>query len=137
MPAEEYRQLAGEFLKHGVDPIAIGRDFVSVQNNDFEVLDENLNYCFARGLQLFEIPRSGSQPEHGPNAPVAYQAPGAHGTHAPAVVNVQVQVAAHPVCGAGRPGHLVKYPTAIVFFDYQTQKPAPVPSGFQKKLDLP
>ena len=60
---EDYRWLCGEFLKHGIDPVAIGRDFVSLEDNNFEVLDKNLEYCFDRGLQLFEVPRKGGNPE--------------------------------------------------------------------------
>ena len=63
MSEEEYRQLAGEFLKHGVDPISIGQSFVSLKDNNFEVLDKNLEYCFERGLQLFQLPGSGKNPE--------------------------------------------------------------------------
>ena len=63
MSPEKYRSMAGEFLRHGIDPISIGRDFVSVKNNDFKILDENLEYCFDRGMQVFGIPRSGKKPE--------------------------------------------------------------------------
>ena len=63
MSVEEYRQLAAEFLKHGVDPVSIGQGFVSLEDADFTVLDKNLEYCFARGLQVFEIPAGGGDPE--------------------------------------------------------------------------
>jgi hypothetical protein len=56
MSPEKYRELAGEFLKHGIDPLCLGRDFCSLKNNDFRILDENLEYGLARGLQVFEIP---------------------------------------------------------------------------------
>jgi len=58
MTAEEYRPLVAEFLKHGVDPVSVGKQFFSLQENDFRVLDENLHFSFDRGLQLFEIPRA-------------------------------------------------------------------------------
>ena len=63
MPPEDYRALMAEFLRHGVDPISIGRAFVSLKDNDFSILDQNLEFCFARGLQLFEIPRPGEKLE--------------------------------------------------------------------------
>jgi len=63
MSPEEYRSLAGELLKHGIDPISVGRSFVSLKDNDFKILDKNLKYCFDRGLQVFSIPRSGTTPE--------------------------------------------------------------------------
>ena len=57
MTPEEYRALLAEFLRHGVDPVSVGRSFVSVKKNDFAVLDENLAFALERGLQLFELPR--------------------------------------------------------------------------------
>jgi len=63
MTAEEYRLLLGEFLEHGVDPVSVGRDFFSLEKNDFRILDKNLEFCFARGLQLFDIPNAGGKPE--------------------------------------------------------------------------
>ena len=63
MTVEEYRSLLGEFLGHGVDPVSVGKDFLSLDDNDFGILDENLDFCFARGLQLFDIPNPGGKPE--------------------------------------------------------------------------
>ncbi len=63
MPLEDYRALVAEFLRHGVDPVSIGKSFFSLEKNDFAILDENLEFCFARGLQLFEIPNPGGKPE--------------------------------------------------------------------------
>ncbi|HIJ73605.1 MAG TPA: DUF4091 domain-containing protein [Candidatus Hydrogenedentes bacterium] len=63
MSPEEYRALAGEFLEHGIDPICVGRDFYLSEESDFQIHDENLEYCFARGLQLFSIPQWGNSPE--------------------------------------------------------------------------
>ena len=63
MSPEKYRSMAGEFLRHGIDPISIGRYFVSIKNNDFKILDENLKYCLDRGMQVFAVPRSGKKPE--------------------------------------------------------------------------
>jgi len=56
MTPAEYRDLAAEFLAHGVDPVSIGTAFVSLDKPDFDLLDENLAFCFERGLQLFEVP---------------------------------------------------------------------------------
>jgi len=63
MSPAEYRELLGEFLAHGVDPLSVGKDFVDLKTNDFSTLDENLEYCLARGLQVFEIPGGGDRPE--------------------------------------------------------------------------
>ena len=63
MSPAEYRTLAAEFLAHGVDPVSIGKAFVSLDEGDFRELDENLAFCFERGLQLFEIPTPRDDPE--------------------------------------------------------------------------
>ncbi|MCE5302405.1 MAG: DUF4091 domain-containing protein [Planctomycetaceae bacterium] len=63
MSAADYRAMLGELLAHGVDPISVGKDFVRLDSNDFRTLDENLEYCLARGLQTFEIPNGGPKPE--------------------------------------------------------------------------
>jgi len=63
MSPEQYRNLAAEFLRHGIDPISIGRDFYSIKKNNFRILDKNLKYCFDRGLQVFSIPRLGKYPK--------------------------------------------------------------------------
>ncbi|MCK5113760.1 MAG: DUF4091 domain-containing protein [Phycisphaerae bacterium] len=63
MSPEQYRKLASEFLKHGIDPISIGGNFVSLKDNDFQTLDENLQYCLDRGLQAFQISSAGKDPE--------------------------------------------------------------------------
>ena len=63
MTPADYRTLLGEFLAHGIDPISVGKDFVNLESGDFRTLDENLEFCFARGLQLFEIPSGGDKPE--------------------------------------------------------------------------
>jgi len=63
MSPADYRALLGEFLAHGIDPISVGKDFVNLESADFRVLDENLEFCLARGLQLFEIPNGGDKPE--------------------------------------------------------------------------
>ena len=63
MSAEDYRRLLGEFLDHGMDPISVGREFVSFDGEDFSTLDENLEFCFARGLQRFEIANPGEKIE--------------------------------------------------------------------------
>jgi len=63
MTREDHRALLGEFLKHGVDPVSVGKASVSLDENDFSRLDANLEFCFARGLQLFEIPNPRKNPE--------------------------------------------------------------------------
>jgi hypothetical protein len=63
MAPADYRVLLGELLAHGVDPISVGKDFVSLESNDYGTLDENLEFCLARGQQVFEIPNGGDKPE--------------------------------------------------------------------------
>lgn len=63
MGQEDYRLLLAEFLRHGVDPISIGKEDVSLEKNDFRQFDENLEYCLARGLQRFEVPSPAGAPE--------------------------------------------------------------------------
>ena len=63
MSLEDYRSLLAEFLEHGLDPVSIGKAYLSLEENDFKLLDENLEFCFARGLQLFEIPSPRGKPE--------------------------------------------------------------------------
>jgi hypothetical protein len=63
MPVEDYRQLLAVMLEHGLDPASIGREFYSLDKPDFAVLDQNLEFCFARGLQKFEIANPGSKLE--------------------------------------------------------------------------
>jgi hypothetical protein len=52
-----------EFLRHGLDPVSVGKEGVSLENNDFRQFDENVAYCLARGLQRFEIPAPGENLE--------------------------------------------------------------------------
>ena len=61
MPAD-YRLLLGELLAHGIDPLSVGKDFVDLRSDDFRTLDENLEFCLARGQQMFEIPNGGDKP---------------------------------------------------------------------------
>lgn len=63
MSLDDYRLLLAEFLAHGVDPVSVGKESVSLAKNDFRALDENLEFCFARGLQLFEIANPGENIE--------------------------------------------------------------------------
>ena len=63
MPVEEYRQLSEELLKHGIDPLNIVKDFVSVKDNNFDILDKNITFGLERGQQIFEIPASPKNPE--------------------------------------------------------------------------
>ena len=64
MSDAEHHALAAEFLKHGVDPVSLGTaDLSATKSSDFSKLDENLEFGFARGLQLFEIPNMASKPE--------------------------------------------------------------------------
>jgi hypothetical protein len=63
MGQDDYRRLLAELLANGLDPVSIGKQDVSLEKNDFRQLDENLAYCFARGLQRFEIPSPGKTPE--------------------------------------------------------------------------
>jgi len=63
MDVDEYRRLLAAMLEHGVDPASIGREFYSLDKPDFSVLDQNLEFCFARGLQLFEVPNPGTKLE--------------------------------------------------------------------------
>lgn len=58
LETEEMREIFGELLKHSIDPLSSGKEYVSLKKNDFKTLDENLEYCIERGLQFFEIPRS-------------------------------------------------------------------------------
>ncbi|MHC4122767.1 MAG: DUF4091 domain-containing protein [Planctomycetota bacterium] len=57
MDLKEYRLLLSELLKHGIDPISIGYQFYLLEDVDFSILDENLEFCFERGLEVFEIGR--------------------------------------------------------------------------------
>jgi hypothetical protein len=63
MDQKDYRLLLAEFLRHGLDPISIGKQDVSLEKNDFRQFDENVEYCLARGLQRFEVPGPGRAPE--------------------------------------------------------------------------
>jgi hypothetical protein len=63
MPLADYRAVLGELLAHGVDPISVGKDFVSLDSTDYRTLDENLEFCLARGMQVFEIPSPGDAPQ--------------------------------------------------------------------------
>ena len=63
MPLEEYRRMCEQLLKHGIDPLNIARDFLSLKENDFETLDENIVFALERGQQVFEIPRISKNPE--------------------------------------------------------------------------
>lgn len=63
MTTPEYRQLLAEFLAHGMDPVSVGKEGISLDKRDFGVLDENLEFCFARGLQRFEIANPGEKIE--------------------------------------------------------------------------
>ncbi|MEN6405445.1 MAG: glycoside hydrolase domain-containing protein, partial [Thermoguttaceae bacterium] len=63
MSPADFRAMLGELLAHGVDPISVGKEFVQLDSNDFCTLDENLEFCFARGLQTFEIPNGDAKPE--------------------------------------------------------------------------
>lgn len=63
MPVEDYRRLLAAMLEHGLDPVSIGREFYSLDQPDFALLDQNLEFCFARGLQRFEIANPGAKLE--------------------------------------------------------------------------
>jgi hypothetical protein len=63
LEVEEYRRLLAAMLEHGVDPASIGREFYTLDKPDFTVLDQNLEFCFARGLQVFEVPNPGAKVE--------------------------------------------------------------------------
>jgi hypothetical protein len=63
MEQDDYRRLLAAMLEHGVDPASIGRESYTLDKPDFTALDQNLEFCFARGLQLFEIPNPGAKLE--------------------------------------------------------------------------
>jgi hypothetical protein len=63
MDVADYRRLLSAMLEHGVDPVSIGREFYTLDKPDFTLLDQNLEFCFARGLQLFEVPNPGAKVE--------------------------------------------------------------------------
>jgi len=47
----EYRNLLALFLEHHIDPISVGNDF------NFNLLDENMEFCLKKGLMVFETPK--------------------------------------------------------------------------------
>lgn len=63
MSPETYRQTLAMFLEHGVDPISVGKQDVSLDKLDLAAFDANLEFCLARGLQMFEIPSAPKTPE--------------------------------------------------------------------------
>ena len=63
MTRDEYRLHLAEFLRHGLDPVSVGKEDVSLAKNDFGQFDENIEYCLARGMQRFEVPNPGPAPE--------------------------------------------------------------------------
>jgi len=50
MTGDDYRALCALFLEHHLDPITVG------SNRDLKALDENLEFCLARGLMYFQTP---------------------------------------------------------------------------------
>lgn len=60
MDLEANRQLWKMLLEHSIDPISVGKEYFSFENMDFKTLDENIEYCLEKGLQVFEIPRADS-----------------------------------------------------------------------------
>ena len=63
MSPDDYRRMAGEFLRHGIDPLGIGQHFVSPRDPNFQTLDANLTFAFDHGLQIFNTPRWAGKPE--------------------------------------------------------------------------
>lgn len=63
MSDADYRRTLAIFLEHGVDPISVGKEGVSLDKLDLTAFDENIEFCLARGLQRFEIPNSVKDPE--------------------------------------------------------------------------
>lgn len=60
MTRDETRAMWAEFLRHGVDPLAAGAEEVDLKSAtpDFSAVESNLEFCFERGLQIFDLPRS-------------------------------------------------------------------------------
>lgn len=60
MTRDDIRAMWAEFLRHGVDPLAAGVEDVDLKSAtpDFSAVKANLDFCFARGLQVFDVPRS-------------------------------------------------------------------------------
>lgn len=54
---ELYKQLFAEFLKHGIDPLNAGKDFLKLDTDDFSEFDKIVSSCLEQGQQVFEIPR--------------------------------------------------------------------------------
>jgi len=52
---EMYRKYLDCFLQHKINPINIGKDYY--QKDNYEPLDEILQYALEKGMALFEIPR--------------------------------------------------------------------------------
>ncbi|NOZ21137.1 MAG: DUF4091 domain-containing protein [Planctomycetes bacterium] len=55
MPPEQFLKYCAMFLEHHIDPCSVG--YLYVKDNDFTVLEQNLLFCFERGLQIFRAPR--------------------------------------------------------------------------------
>ena len=55
--------MSEELLKHGIDPLNIGKDFISLKDKNFDVLDKNITFGLERGQQIFEIPASPKTPD--------------------------------------------------------------------------
>lgn len=64
MSREDYQRTLAMFLEHGVDPISVGKEGVVLDKLDLAAFDQDLEFCLARGLQLFEIPNSVKAPEN-------------------------------------------------------------------------
>ncbi len=63
MPKEDYRKVLAMFLEHGLDPISVGKEGVSLDKLDLAAWDDNVAFCLDRGLQAYEIPASPKAPE--------------------------------------------------------------------------
>ena len=62
MSGDEYRALLAELRDHGIDPISVGKENVPADGN-FEQYDAAIEFCLQRGLQLFELPSPGDNPQ--------------------------------------------------------------------------
>jgi hypothetical protein len=58
MDIESYRQLWKMLLEHSIDPLSVGTEYFSFKDMNFKVLDENIEYCLEKGLQVFEISKA-------------------------------------------------------------------------------
>jgi len=54
---DNYRKIFAEFLKHGIDPLNVGKT-CKAGSSDFKEFDRTMKFCLKRNQQVFEINKS-------------------------------------------------------------------------------